>query len=125
MSEPDLHLEPCSKCRGRGVRFYSRGTPPVACNYCKGVGQRQFKESMEKRLEKRQKVKERRARKLAELVWEFKSAYPEVWIWMETAEGDFAVSLRDGLLKWGGLTDRQLEVALKVSSRKYGKRCLI
>lgn len=121
----DLHIEPCIKCRGKGVRFYGRGMPPATCNYCKGVGDRQFKESMEKRLAKRDKAKERKAQKLAAAIEAFKADNPRIWEWMETAAGDFAASMRAALMKWGGLTDRQMEVSVKLSARNYAKARLL
>lgn len=121
----DPHTEPCAKCRGKGVRFYSRGTPPVACNYCKGVGQRQFKESAERRAVVRGKAKERKGRKLEASIKEFQATYPAIWTWMETADDKFAASLREGVTKYGSLTDAQMVWALRLSGRDYQKKFLI
>lgn len=121
----ELHIEPCSKCRGKGVRFYGRGTPPVACNYCKGVGKRQFKECLEKRLATREKAKERKARKLAERIAAYQAEHPAIWEWMHTAEAAFAGKMRDALMKWGGLTDAQHAVALRASAGAYRKARLL
>lgn len=121
----DLHTEPCSKCRGKGVRFFVRGTPPVACNTCKGAGVREFKESAERRAHVREKAKERKAKKLSASIEEFKAAYPAIWTWMETADDKFALSLREGIMKYGSLTDAQMVWAVRLSARNYVKARLL
>lgn len=122
---PEGFAEPCAKCRGKGIRWFGRGTPPVTCNTCKGSGQRVFKASAEARAHTRDVANARKARKLAESIAAFKAEYPDIWLWMETADLEFAGKMRDALLKWGGLTDRQLAASLKWARGRYPKRSLL
>lgn len=121
------HIEPCTRCRGKGVRWIMADgvRSPFQCNTCKGLGTREFKESAEVRAKTRAKAKERKARKLEAKIAEFKAAYPDIWTWMETANMEFAGKMREALLTWGGLTDGQLSASVKLSGRRYPKKFLI
>lgn len=117
--------EPCSRCRGRGVRFFGRNVPAVPCNTCKGEGRRSFKVSAEARAHTRDVAKARKARKLKEAIETFQAEHPKIWEWMSTADIEFATKMRDVLLKWGGLTEKQFAASQKLSGFRYTKRVLI
>ena len=108
---PETFPEVCKKCRGKGVRFFGRkgGSPTASpCRPCGGTGEREFKAPAEKRAKVNEQAKARKALKLANNIEAFKLMYPKVWAWMEMGQMGFAFKMKDALLKWGGLTDKQL-----------------
>lgn len=106
-------IEPCDKCKGKGLRWFELGSPPQACNTCKGAGYRMFKESAEKRAHTRNLAKARKALKLAEKIAAFTAEYPSIVAWMKRGGFPFAVAMRATLAKYGGLTDKQLAASIK------------
>lgn len=113
LQTPTTAAEPCARCRSKGVRYFGRGTPPVPCGTCKGLGYRDFSANAEKRAHTREVAAVRKAKKLADSVAAFQAEYPRVWVWMTSSSLDFAKSLRAALAKYGSLTDRQLTAAKK------------
>lgn len=92
------------------------------CKFCGGLGERTFRQSAEKRASTNVKAKERKARKLLESIETFKATNPIIWAWMSAASQEtFAAAMRDALLKWGGLTEKQFAASLRCSAgRRYG-----
>lgn len=111
--DADGYPEPCPKCRGKGVRWFGRGAPPVPCRMCEGVGVRVYKAPAAKRAHTREVAAARKAAKLAAAVDAFQQDYPRIWAWMERGQVEFARAMKAALLKWGGLTDRQLAASQK------------
>ena len=105
--------EPCKRCRGKGVRFFGRPVIVVQCNTCKGEGVRHFKAPAEKRAKTNEKAKERKAKKISESIAAFQIDHPRVWQWMETSSFEFAGKMKEALLKYGSLTERQLAASIK------------
>lgn len=105
--------EPCKRCRGKGVRFFGRPVVVVQCNTCKGEGVRHFKAPPEKRARTNEKAKERKAKKLAQSIVAFQIEHPRVWHWMETSSFEFAGKMKEALMKYGSLTERQLAASIK------------
>lgn len=104
--QPQDFTEPCKKCRGSGV-----WRPGYPCFACKGKGKLTFKTSPAQRAQKRASAGDRKAANAAAALEAFKTEHPDVWAWMDGSEYPFAVSLRDGLAKYGSLTDGQLAAA--------------
>lgn len=111
------HTERCPKCSGKGTRWRTidgiRG--PYTCGGCKGLGERAYAASAEKRAHTNAVAKVRKERKLVDAITAFQAEHPRIWAWMVfSGEGTFGAKMHDALLKWGGLTDRQM-----ASSKKY------
>ena len=107
-----MFTEPCKACGGSG-RWGTWGSRP--CFKCKGTGKQTFKTAPETR----KAVRVAKGRSLAQKIQSFQTEHPEIWAWMKDSTFPFAVSLRDeGVLKYGGLRDGQIEAAL-ASIAKY------
>ncbi len=118
MTEP--HTELCPRCKGNGSRWavIDGVRTNYTCGTCKGLGEKSYAASAEKRAHTNAKAKERKARKLAEAIQQFKDERPAVWGWMERSAVDtFGASLRAGLLRYGSLTDKQLTAARNAAWR--------
>lgn len=115
---PEGHEELCPKCRGKGLRL-RRGVLPITCNGCKGMGYKVYAASAEKRAHTRDMAKARKAKKLDAAIAAFQVEYPAVWGWMVfSSQNTFGAKMQDALLKWGGLTDRQLSASIKCAGRR-------
>lgn len=111
--------EPCNKCGGSG-KWRGGYTNLVirACFTCKGTGKHVFKTSFADRAKAKhhaQVRKEVRADELMTSVKQFEVDHPEVYKWMfqPGQTFPFAVSLRDALIKYGELTEKQLAAAYR------------
>ncbi len=120
-SEPTGYTETCTRCKGRGTRWFHIATQRTQqpCKPCGGTGERTYAASAEQRARTRDVAKARKARKLAEAIAEFAATYQQVYQWIMTREFTFAVSLRAALHKWGSLTDKQLAAAIR-AERMHG-----
>lgn len=108
---PETYFEKCRKCAGTGMTRW--GT----CFRCKGKKGKTFKTSPESRAANRQQSRQREAQKSADKVEAFKAEHPDVWQWMDGSEYPFAVDLRDGLMKYGSLTENQLTAARRAIAK--------
>lgn len=122
--------EVCSKCRGTG-RFVSySGRVLGQCFTCKGKGKFTFKTAPEVRAVNRQ----RHAAKVATVAqeqaaaagaWRAEHVAVASWIDAEAERFEFAASMRDALLRFGSLTEKQLatceRLAAKAEERKAAK----
>lgn len=109
--QPKDFTEPCADCRGTGAFHSYTGRYVGPCFKCKGKGSKTFKADAATRERNRENAAARKARNLAADVEAFKAEFPHIWAWMADSTFAFAVSLRDGLLKYGSLTDRQIAAA--------------
>lgn len=109
--QPRDFSEPCSKCGGTGRYHGWSGRLLGDCFACKGAGKKVFKASAEQRAQNREKAAARKEKNLALDIEAFKAEFPHIWSWMDGSTFAFAVSLRDGLMKYGSLTDRQIAAA--------------
>lgn len=50
----------------------------------------------------------------AEMLAAWTAAHPEAAAWLSNSDLDFAASLRAGLARWGGLTERQLQAVERI-----------
>jgi hypothetical protein len=107
---------PCTICAGTGeVRKeygYSMMTRRVyvnKCKACKGVGS--FKTSPEFRAKSRANIAANKARKQQSGLATFESTYPGLFAFLQNAASwsQFAESLSQAVLKYGSLTDKQLQ----------------
>lgn len=106
-------LFPCGKCNGTGIYTFGYRNPQSGkCHACKGKGG--FATSQTHRTKARQ---QRQARKVndAEQNWiNFTAAHPTAAQWLMANNGNFATSLRDGVKKWGSLTEKQLAAVMRI-----------
>lgn len=115
-------VEHCPKCRGTGTFRSWAGRAVGPCHACKGTGRKTFANPADVRAKNRAKTAERKARRLASNVEEFKTREPAVWTWLDAAASrpkpfEFAVSLRDALNKYGDLTEGQLEACKRLVAK--------
>ncbi len=109
---PQTYREPCKACNGSG-RFTSwAGRTVGQCFTCKGQGFKVFKQSPDKRAQQKAyaaKAKQRKQDDVASMVEEFIAANPAEYAWMNSNPNfEFAIAMKDALLKYGALTERQL-----------------
>lgn len=119
---PLVYVEQCPKCRGSG-RFISwAGRDCGPCHTCAGKGTKTYKKSFEQRAATRAKSQSKKlARKeqdTARNLERFARENPDVWAWMKDSTYPFAVSMREAVAHWGGLTDRQLAASV-TAMQKY------
>jgi hypothetical protein len=119
--------EKCDKCRGTGRFVGYTGRVLGDCFTCKGAGVRRYKTSAEQRAKARDAADARKA-KAAATAAEQAAAWLEgnpaeaKWLADASARGfEFAVSLRDALLKYGHLTPKQ-EAAVRNAAAKSAER---
>ena len=103
-----VHEEVCQKCRGTGRFISYSGRSLGECFACKGAGKKTFKTSAPERAKARDNAAARKARDEQTLLDAFKAEHPTVWAWMDGSTFEFAVKMREAVIKWGGLTERQL-----------------
>ena len=109
-------VEDCPKCRGTG-----NWRPGYKCFKCKGTGKLQFKTSPAARAASRKSAQARK-RKVAEQNLEagLASLDEDVRDWLKAGVdkgNQFAVSLTAGLIKYGSLTDGQINGVRKAIAR--------
>lgn len=101
----------CPKCRGSGV--WRGGQSSGSCFKCKGTGKLSFKTAPEARAKAKASNAARKQSVAAAAIEDFKIGYPEIWDWMDGNAFGFAVAMRDAVVKWGGLTEGQLDACRK------------
>lgn len=101
--------ENCPKCRGTGMTRWG------ACFKCKGKGKRTFKTAPEARAQNREQAATRKTASRAQAVTEWSEANPAeaAWIIAKESTFGFAANMRDALLKYGELTQGQIEAVRK------------
>jgi hypothetical protein len=107
-SAPTEYSQRCGKCGGSGT-YYGMSRYGSQCFACKGVGHKAYKTAPEVRA--RAAVSRANATvRIAENNWEsFTASHPEVAAWMDANTSfEFAVSLKQAVIKYGQLTERQL-----------------
>lgn len=111
--------EVCPKCRGTGRFIAWSGRSLGECHACRGAGKRTFKTSAAQRADARAKAADRAVRKSQEALERFQAEHPVLWDWMDGSSFEFAVSLREALLKYGALTDKQISAAYNAVARLH------
>jgi len=114
-------MHPCKKCRGTGsVTFGYVNIRKGKCFACNGRGQ--FKTSDATRKQNRVQAAVRKANK-AESNWEsFVENQPVAAEWLAKGRGNFAVSLKQAVEKYGDLTERQLAAVMNIVAKDSEKR---
>lgn len=114
-------VEKCPACHGSGTFTSWSGRPLGECFKCKGKGQRTYKTSYADRAKARQSREARADRQQAENVEAFKATHPEVHAYLtaDAARGnDFALSMLQGIAKYGSLTEKQMAAVQRGMERK-------
>lgn len=123
--KPADFSEPCPKCRGTGRFMSYTGRALGQCFTCKGAGKKTFKTSHETRQRSKETAIARQERKEAATIEDFKVAYPDVWAWMDGSTFGFAISLRGSLVKFGSLTENQINAARGAIAKRDAARTAI
>jgi len=108
------YVEKCPRCGGSG-RYGGPSTRGSDCFKCHGTGKLVFKSSPEARARAAERLA-RRAQAAKEANWTSWAASNEpeaAWIDANTSSNDFASSMRQAVIRWGSLTDRQLAAVRK------------
>jgi hypothetical protein len=119
--------EDCDKCNGTGRFVGYTGRVLGNCFTCKGKGTRQYKTSSEQRAKARDAAAAKRATEaansaLAAIAWLEANPVEGEWLREGVARGfEFAVSMRDALVKYGSFTERQ-EAAVRSAAAKSAAR---
>jgi hypothetical protein len=97
-------FQQCPKCRGTG-RFGNYGR----CFACAGKGGKTFKTSPAKRAHNRELAEDRKVKRTQDSWAAFRDRQPKLAEWIITRQESFpfAAAMRDAVLKWGDLTDKQ------------------
>ena len=104
--------EPCKKCGGRGMYRSYAGYNLGACFACKGKGFLIRLTSPESRAKARVAAAKRVERTQTDNWAAFEAAHPAVAAWMVSSTGfEFADSLKNAVIKYGSLSERQLAAA--------------
>ena len=113
-----IFVENCKKCRGSG-RFYSSVTGRTVgnCFTCGGSGKQTFKNSFADRAKSRQKATTRKADRVAEAAQDWAQENPVAAQWLAAATSNFAASLREGLARYGSLTEGQVLAVLRCAAQ--------
>lgn len=108
-------VEDCPKCRGTG-----NWRPGYKCFKCKGTGKLQFKTSPAARAASRKSAQARKQKSREENIAAFKAAHPveAAWLISHSDGTTFADSLRQGVEKYGHLTEKQLAAVRKGIARE-------
>lgn len=106
------YIEVCPRCAGSGIYrgFSSLG---ATCFKCNGAGKLRFKTSKEQREKARGKAAARKLNKQEQNLAYFEESYPAIAAWWTGSTFEFAVSLREAVIKWGDLTPGQMAAAVK------------
>lgn len=114
MAEPKAveYIEVCPRCNGSGL-YHGFSSQGATCFKCNGAGKLRFKSSAEQRAKNRGKVAERKLNKQEQNLAYFEESYPQIAAWWTGSTFEFAVSLREAVIKYGDLTPNQLASALK------------
>ena len=121
-------VEDCPKCQGKGkVVIGYTYTRMVNCFGCDGTGKLTFKTSPEKRKAardsaqaRREEAEQNRIRQQNIALELFTTEYPDVVEWLGKNTSDFARSLNESFVKYGHLTERQVQaVRNSIAKAKY------
>lgn len=113
-TEKQVWVENCAKCGGSGTYRFPSSLGHAQCTKCKGKGKIAYKSSPAAREKNRTKKAEGVRTKLQQKVDAFKSEHPAVWGWIENSGTyPFAMSMRESILFYGSLTERQLAACYK------------
>lgn len=119
--------EPCDKCSGTGRFVGYTGRVLGNCFTCKGSGVRRYKQTAEQRQKARDTAAARKAKQAAEcataaIAWLDANPVEAAWLREGVDRGfEFAVSMRDALVKYGHFTERQ-EDAVRSAAAKSAAR---
>jgi hypothetical protein len=116
--------ETCEKCRGTGKFIGWSGRIFGDCFACKGKGKQVFKSSKEQRARATELRVERKAKREAEGLTAFAAAHPEVWAWIESAAPTFpfAQAMKEAIIRFGDLTERQLAACEKATATRAARK---
>jgi hypothetical protein len=108
--ERKTYTDKCDKCRGSGRFIGYSGRDFGPCFKCKGKGTVDYKSSPTERATKREQAEKRRVEAPVKNTEAFKTAHPTEFAWLMAKAGksDFALSLLQGIAKYGSLTEKQL-----------------
>ncbi len=106
------YIELCPRCAGSGIYrgFSNLGS---TCFKCNGAGKLRFKTSKEQREKSRGKAAARKLSKQEQNLAYFEESYPAIAAWWTGSTFEFAVAMREAVIKWGDLTPNQLSATLR------------
>lgn len=121
--QADEFKEPCGKCGGSGT-YHGHSRYGMQCFACKGAGFKTFRTSTEHRAEARRKAAVRAAEKTAKGLQDFEAEHPKAYAWMlaNAQSFEFARSMCEAVIKWGGLTEGQLAAVTRCIEREEARR---
>lgn len=119
------YRESCKSCGGSGMFRSWSGRTVGQCFTCKGVGYKVFKMSPEKRAQSQKYAQKAKARKV-------ETALNDATAWIEAHQAEydwmvanpnfeFAVSMKDYLLKKGTLTENQLAAVRRCLAKQIAR----
>lgn len=112
--EKQVWVENCAKCGGSGTYRFPSSLGHCHCTKCKGTGKITYKSSPAAREKNRVNRHKNERTKLQQKVDAFKEAHPAVWGWIENSGTyPFAMAMRESILFYGSLTERQLAACYK------------
>jgi hypothetical protein len=115
-----MHEERCSSCGGSG-RFRSyTGRVVGDCFKCKGAGKLYYRQSLEQREHARELVAKRKANTVD--TWNEAHPVEAAWIAEAAPRFEFAASMRDALVKYGHLTERQLAAVTNAAAKSAARK---
>jgi hypothetical protein len=111
----------CLRCGGTG-RYNGSSSLGYQCFLCKGKGYREYKQSPEQRARAKTNAANRKAKKQAQNLELFEAANPDFKAWWTNSTFDFAISLREYVIKHGDLSDAQRASALRCIEKNKAYR---
>ncbi len=112
-----LYREECSKCNGKGFIGQYVFRENGKCYQCDGRGYRDFKQPADIRAKNRARAAESKAKRQQRDFEAFEAEHPVIAAWWTGSTYPFAVSLREGCMKYGSLTEGQMIAAYKVANK--------
>ncbi len=109
---PDVFVEKCPKCNGTG-RYYGLSGYGASCFKCNGTGRLSFKKPAAEREAARIAAANRKERAKERNLADFEAANPDIAAWWTGSTFEFAVSLREFVIKNGYLSEKQEAAARK------------
>lgn len=118
------YRENCSKCKGQGRFISYSGRLVGQCFACKGVGYKTRKTAPEARAKATAQRATRKAKTEAETLAFFASQRPEIAAWIDAAREGFAFAqaMREAVVKFGDLTEKQLAACQKCIDARQAAR---
>lgn len=118
--------ETCPKCKGSGRFVGYTGRVIGNCFNCKGSGKLTFKTdaaTRAKQADSRARTAQAKKAELEAKVVEWTKENPIEWQWMcrELTSFDFAKSMMEALIKYGYLTERQLDAVRRCISKQQAR----